>query len=77
MTALAMIIGMLPIALSRGPGSEQNAALACAVIGGLCGATLATLFFVPLVYSRVARNTKPRVLDPELEAPLQLQEART
>lgn len=67
MTALAMIIGMLPIALSQAPGSEQNAALARSVIGGLVGATFATLFFVPLVYSRLTAREKRRVADPELE----------
>lgn len=67
MTALAMIIGMLPIALSQAPGSEQNAALARSVIGGLAGATFATLFFVPLVYSRLTAKERPRQLDPELE----------
>jgi multidrug efflux pump subunit AcrB len=68
MTALAMIIGMFPIALSQAPGSEQNAALARAVIGGLVGATLATLFLVPLAYSRLTARERPRVMDPELEA---------
>jgi multidrug efflux pump subunit AcrB len=51
MTALAMIIGMLPMALGLGEGGEQNAPLARAVIGGLTLATLATLFFVPLMFS--------------------------
>ena len=51
MTALAMIIGMLPMALGLGEGGEQNAPLGRAVIGGLSLATLATLFFVPVVYS--------------------------
>jgi multidrug efflux pump subunit AcrB len=51
MTALAMIIGMLPMALSLGEGGEQNAPLGRAVIGGLLIATLATLFFVPAVFS--------------------------
>jgi multidrug efflux pump subunit AcrB len=51
MTALAMIIGMLPMALGLGEGGEQNAPLARAVIGGLSLATLATLFFVPLMFS--------------------------
>ena len=50
MTALAMIIGMLPIALGIGEGSEQNAPLGRAVIGGLSFATVATLFFVPAVF---------------------------
>jgi multidrug efflux pump subunit AcrB len=51
MTAFAMIIGMLPMALGMGEGGEQNAPLARAVIGGLSMATFATLFFVPLMYS--------------------------
>jgi CzcA family heavy metal efflux pump len=51
MTALAMIIGMLPMSLGLGDGGEQNAPLGRAVIGGLCVATLTTLFFVPVVYS--------------------------
>jgi len=51
MTALAMIIGMLPMALGMGEGGEQNAPLARAVIGGLTVATFATLFFVPLMFS--------------------------
>lgn len=50
MTALAMIIGMIPMALGHGDGAESNAALARAVIGGLVGATLATLFVVPTMY---------------------------
>jgi multidrug efflux pump subunit AcrB len=51
MTALAMIIGMLPLALGLGEGGEQNAPLGRAVIGGLVFATAATLFFVPVVFS--------------------------
>jgi CzcA family heavy metal efflux pump len=51
MTALAMIIGMLPMALGLGEGGEQNAPLGRAVIGGLLFATVATLFFVPVVFS--------------------------
>jgi multidrug efflux pump subunit AcrB len=51
MTALAMIIGMLPMALGLGEGGEQNAPLGRAVIGGLTIATVFTLFFVPVVYS--------------------------
>jgi multidrug efflux pump subunit AcrB len=51
MTALAMIIGMLPMALGMGEGGEQNAPLGRAVIGGLLFATVATLFFVPVVFS--------------------------
>ena len=51
MTALAMIIGMLPLAMGLGEGGEQNAPLGRAVIGGLLFATVATLFFVPVVFS--------------------------
>jgi len=53
MTALAMIIGMLPMALGLGEGGEQNAPLGRAVIGGLCLATIATLLFVPTVFSLI------------------------
>jgi len=59
MTALAMIIGMLPMALSLGEGGEQNAPLGRAVIGGLTLATLATLFFVPVIFSLLHRRTPP------------------
>lgn len=59
MTALAMIIGMLPMSLGLGEGGEQNAALGRAVIGGLCGATLATLFIVPLCYSALRERRVP------------------
>jgi multidrug efflux pump subunit AcrB len=53
MTALAMIIGMIPMALGLGEGGEQNAPLARAVIGGLSMATGATLFFVPVIFCAV------------------------
>ena len=53
MTALAMIIGMIPMALGLGEGGEQNAPLGRAVIGGLLFATVSTLFFVPVVYAGV------------------------
>jgi multidrug efflux pump subunit AcrB len=53
MTALAMIIGMSPMALGLGEGGEQNAPLGRAVIGGLLFATVATLFFVPAVFTRI------------------------
>ncbi|MBP1685807.1 MAG: acriflavin resistance protein [Deltaproteobacteria bacterium] len=56
MTALAMILGMLPMALGLGAGSDQNAPLGRAVIGGLLGATLTTLFVVPAVYSIFSRS---------------------
>jgi multidrug efflux pump subunit AcrB len=56
MTALAMIIGMVPMALGMGEGGEQNAPLGRAVIGGLLLATVATLFFVPTVFSLLHRR---------------------
>jgi multidrug efflux pump subunit AcrB len=62
MTALAMIVGMLPMALGMGEGGEQNAPLGRAVIGGLIVATFATLFFVPIVYSYL-RKEPPVDLD--------------
>ena len=58
MTALAMIIGMVPMALGLGEGGEQNAPLGRAVIGGLMFATVATLFFVPLFFSLVHGRRK-------------------
>lgn len=66
MTAMAMVIGMSPMALNLGEGGEQNAALARAVIGGLCGATVATLFLVPVMYTLLKRHSKLREIDPEL-----------
>jgi len=66
MTALAMIIGMLPMSLGLGEGAEQNAPVGRAVIGGLLLATLATLFFVPVVFAIFHRNTRPPTEDPEL-----------
>ena len=56
MTALAMIIGMLPMALALGEGGEQNAPLGRAVIGGLMFATVGTLFIVPVIYSLMKKN---------------------
>ena len=53
MTALAMIIGMFPMALGMGEGGEQNAPLGRAVIGGLIFATVATLFFVPSIFAMI------------------------
>ncbi len=58
MTALAMIIGMVPMAFALGEGGEQNAPLGRAVIGGLTIATLATLFFVPTVFSVLHRRPR-------------------
>jgi len=56
MTAAAMVIGMLPMALGLGEGGEQNAPLGRAVIGGLMLATVATLLFVPVVFSLLHRQ---------------------
>jgi multidrug efflux pump subunit AcrB len=65
MTALAMVIGMLPMALGLGEGGEQNAPLGRAVIGGLVFATVATLMFVPVVFSLVhSGHRKPAAPDP-------------
>ena len=58
-TALAMIIGMIPMALGLGEGAEQNAPLGRAVIGGLVAATNATLVFVPVVFSMLHRKRAP------------------
>ena len=59
MTALAMIIGMIPMALAMGEGGEQNAPLGRAVIGGLFFATVATLIFVPVIFSVLHRHDAP------------------
>jgi multidrug efflux pump subunit AcrB len=66
MTALAMIIGMLPMSLGLGEGGEQNAPIGRAVIGGLIFATVATLFFVPVIFSLCHQGRKPA---PEPELP--------
>jgi multidrug efflux pump subunit AcrB len=64
MTAMAMIIGMIPMALGLGEGGEQNAPLGRAVIGGLLCATLATLIFVPAVFSLLhGRSIPPPILE--------------
>ncbi len=72
MTALAMIIGMVPMALGIGEGAEQNAPLGRAVIGGLLLATVATLFFVPVIFSHLHRKGYRRlatqVETPEMES---------
>jgi CzcA family heavy metal efflux pump len=60
MTALAMVLGMLPMALALGEGSEQSAPLGRAVIGGLLVATMMTLFVVPTVYSIFSGHLKPK-----------------
>jgi CzcA family heavy metal efflux pump len=71
MTALAMIIGMVPMALALGEGGEQNAPLGRAVIGGLTVATVATLFFVPVVFSVLQRKPTTAESHPdEQPAPL-------
>ena len=67
MTALAMILGMLPMSLGLGEGGEQNAPLGRAVIGGLLMATLTTVFFVPVMY-RILRRRPATPVDPLLEA---------
>jgi multidrug efflux pump subunit AcrB len=61
MTALAMIIGMVPMALGMGEGGEQNAPLGRAVIGGLVFATVATLFFVPVFFSLMHRRSRDMI----------------
>jgi multidrug efflux pump subunit AcrB len=63
MTALAMIIGMTPMALGSGQGGEQYAPLGRAVIGGLLVATVFTLFVVPLLYSVLRQERRPRALE--------------
>jgi multidrug efflux pump subunit AcrB len=68
MTALAMIIGMAPMALGLGEGGEQNAPLGRAVVGGLVFATIATLMFVPVVFSLMHGRDK-KVSAPALGAP--------
>jgi CzcA family heavy metal efflux pump len=60
MTALAMIIGMIPMAVGLGEGAEQNAPLGRAVIGGLLFATISTLFFVPIVFAAIHRYLEHR-----------------
>ncbi|HEY4124749.1 MAG TPA: efflux RND transporter permease subunit [Rhizomicrobium sp.] len=71
MTALAMVIGMAPMALGMGEGGEQNAPLGRAVIGGLIFATCATLLFVPVVFSMVhgRKSTDPQTAAPSPASP--------
>ncbi len=69
MTAMAMIIGMLPMALGLGEGGEQNAPLGRAVIGGLLLATVATLLFVPSVYSLIHGSRENPGESAEIEIP--------
>src|SRR6185295_4507615 len=73
MTALAMIIGMVPMALGIGEGAEQNAPLGRAVIGGLLFATVSTLLFVPVVFAavheRLARRRAAHAAPPLIPHP--------
>ena len=71
MTALAMIIGMVPMALGMGEGGEQNAPLGRAVAGGLSFATVATLFFVPAVFSLLHGMRSPSPAQPVHESHLE------
>ncbi len=67
MTAVAMIIGMVPMALGLGEGGEQNAPLGRAVIGGLFLATVATLFFVPVVFSMIRHKARLRSAEDDVD----------
>jgi len=69
MTALAMIVGMIPMSLGLGEGGEQNAPLGRAVIGGLSLATLFTLFFVPVVFYMVRNHKQTSSSQPLLTEP--------
>lgn len=69
MTALAMSIGLLPMSLGLSEGGEQNASLGRAMLGGIGGATLATLFLVPAVYTVLRARFTQRVLDEALREP--------
>jgi multidrug efflux pump subunit AcrB len=70
MTATAMIIGMIPMALGLGDGGEQNAPLGRAVIGGLMLATIATLLFVPVIFSLFHRQAvAPAAPEPKQTVP--------
>jgi Cu/Ag efflux pump CusA len=66
MTALAMLLGMLPMSLALGEGGEQNAPLGRAVIGGLLVATFSTLFIVPIMYTLLRKKT-PVDMDKQIE----------
>jgi multidrug efflux pump subunit AcrB len=76
MTALAMVIGMIPMALGLGEGAEQNAPLGRAVIGGLVFATVSTLFFVPVVFAAVHQRLARRqvALNPQPPTAIHTQE---
>lgn len=69
MTALAMAIGMLPMSLGLSEGGEQNAALGRSMLGGILGATFATLFLVPVFYSWLRARWRPKVMDEALREP--------
>jgi len=69
MTALAMIIGMVPMALGLGDGGEQNAPLGRAVIGGLLLATVATLFFVPTFFSALHGRLERKAREKRSKSP--------
>jgi multidrug efflux pump subunit AcrB len=74
MTALAMILGMFPMALALGQGGEQNAPIGRAVIGGLLFATVGTLFIVPVIYSLLRKQAPidfDRRIDEETRGHLQ------
>jgi len=81
MTALAMILGMLPMSLALGAGGEQNAPLGRAVIGGLIAATVMTLIVIPIVYtffggarvSKLQRDARIRRVLEQTEAAKELQ----
>jgi RND family efflux transporter MFP subunit len=75
MTALAMIIGMLPMSVGMGEGGEQNAPLGRAVIGGLCLATVATIFFVPAVFAMIHGRGTGRPVRPTEDAMTELTSA--
>ena len=66
MTALAMVLGMIPMALGAGDAGEQNAPLGRAVIGGLVAATIATLIIVPVFYT-LLRRKPPRLHELDLK----------
>ena len=77
MTALAMIIGMAPMALGLGEGGEQNAPLGRAVVGGLVFATIATLMFVPVVFSMVHKREGEKARPRARRAACRLRPSRT